>query len=290
MEPKNRYYFIFKNLSLDENQWSYFIDSVGVVISFLGILYALHLYKKQRKDSAKEAYIYFQDSLSDLKRGIETTIEGLDAFIKSLDKEHFSAPYISTSLNDNFTQRINLVDLSRYYRQNKLNEHSDLRKFLSFADYIGSYQVSFTDRLNYLQNFYLTKEPVYQQWQSLRTLNHFHDENQTEFTKVYGKWITEMLNDSEVFSYQSESHTSVLLSRKLLIKKHISNIAINSYKYVLENNDIAVEVHKIANQVVSAFLDIEEFHNKLGIAFTDDLEKFVIIKENLVKLMDKADA
>lgn len=290
MDSKSNYYFIFKNLSLDENQWSYLIDTIGVIISLFGVIYALHLYKKQRKDSANEAYIYFQDSLSDLIRGIETTIKGLDAFIKSLDKENLSPLYISSSLNDNFTQRINLVDLSRYYRQYKLNEYPDLRRFFSFADYIGSYKASFSDSLNFLQNFYLIKEPIFQQWQSLRALNHLHEENQTEFTKVYGLWITEMLNDDQIFQYKPENHTSVLLSRKLLIEKHISKIAINSYKYVLENNSIAVEVHKIANQVMSAFLDIEEFHNKLGLAFTDDLEKFKAIKENIIKLMDKSNA
>jgi len=61
-QDPNKYYVLFEDWSLDPNQWSMVIDSFAILLTLIGLLFAFVLYRKQRKDNAKDAFDFFQSS------------------------------------------------------------------------------------------------------------------------------------------------------------------------------------------------------------------------------------
>lgn len=272
---------------MNSDQWSLFIDSLSLIVGIGSIIYAFRLYKKQRKDNAKEAFIFFQDSLTDLDKALTATIDGLELFSKSLEEEHFQTPSISASLNDKFIQKINSVDLSRYYRKKRKNKILLFRKFMVNLNFLSDYQSCFANNIGYLQNFYLQKEPMFQEWQHLRTYNQSEVESPSKFAKVYKEWLLKLYNDSEILDHDKEQNLLTLKSRKRLVEKHLIPIAYDSYEFVKQNITNANDVNKLANQVISAHIDIEEFKSKMKIVIDNDIKKFVKIKNNLNEIIEK---
>jgi len=152
------YYFIFKDWSMDPNQWSMLIDSVAVLLAVFGVLLGYILYRKQRRDNSRDAFSFFQSSLPELKQSIVSAIVDLKNFKKSLDLDNFVNPILSASLNDKFLNKINLVHLNRYYAQNKRETLANFRQLLIDSNFFGDYHGYITKEINYFRTNYLNKK------------------------------------------------------------------------------------------------------------------------------------
>lgn len=133
------YYLFFEEWNLDPNQWSIFLDTFAVLLTIIGFLIAFFMYGKQRKDKAQDAFDFFQASLPELKGSINKIISDLKEFQRDLDLDNSVNPVISTSLNDNFLAKINLVDLNRYYRKNRNDKLSIFKSFLVDSNFFSDY-------------------------------------------------------------------------------------------------------------------------------------------------------
>ena len=284
-EKPQEYYLLVTELSMNADQWGYLLNIIDISATIFGIWYALRVYQIQRNDSAKDAYDFFMSNLKDLNKAINNTIDNLKEFSDSLKEEHFKAPLISHSLNDRFIEKVNITDLSRYYKTKLKNKEEYYRILLKDANFFGDYNNFYSSKIEYLQNFFMTKESEYLKWQLLRTYNHSNTGDLDEFTENYSIWIINMITDDEVFDYNEEKKTLSVINRSLLIERHIKLIAYNSYKYVLENHQTANEVNRIATQVISAYIDSEEFKSKLENSLKTDIEKLKKIQTNLSNLI-----
>jgi hypothetical protein len=286
-----KYYFISEKLCLDSNQWSILIGAIGVLLTLLGFAFAYCIYKKQRNDNAEDAFSFFQDSLPNLKLAIEDTIKNIENSLLNIESENddFNNPILSVSLNDNFINRINIIDLNRFYKENKKTKFKYFRKFLIDADFFGDYHNYFTNEINYFRNNYLEKEKIYSKWQLLRSNKFFSsitDENEKEEYKIfYAEWVNNLNSDSDVFEMDSENNPKSVKNRNLLVEKHIKQLAQNVFKFI-EFSEKANEINHIANEIYSAYADIKNMKSVLQNVLNKDIIKFKNILNNLNEIVE----
>jgi len=157
-QDPEKYYFIFKEWSMDPNQWSMLIDSIAVLLAIFGVLLGYVLYRKQRKDNAKDAFSFFQSSLPELKQSIVGAIVDLKNFKRSLDVENFVNPILSASLNDKFLNKLNLVHLNRYYVHNEKEKRAIFKQLLIDSNFFGDYHDYISKEINQFRTNYLNKK------------------------------------------------------------------------------------------------------------------------------------
>lgn len=288
-ESTEEYYLIFESWSLDSNQWSILIGGIGVFLTLIGFLIAFLLYKKQRFDSSRDSFNFFQSSLPELKISIENTIENLKEFTQKLDSDNFSNPLLSVSLNDKFLSKINLVDLNRFYIKERKDKISAFNDFLIDSNFFGDYHTYFTNEINYFRSNYLEKENIYSQWQLLRSNKFFSsiaDQNENEDYKTfYAKWVQDLNNDNTIFEFDNQGKPTRVINRKDLVEKKIKNLALDIFPFI-QFSEKANEINLIANKVVSAYADITEMKYKVKTTFKKDVAKFERILANLNNLIE----
>lgn len=284
------YYFIFKSWSLDSNQWSILIGGIGVFLTLIGFLIAFRLYKKQREDNSQEAYDFFQSSLPELKNAIKDTIENLKIFNKNLDSDKFKNTILSASLNDKFLNKINLVDLNRFYLKNRKEKHSEFIDFLIDSNFFGDYHSYFTNEINYLRTNYQERENIYSQWKLLRSNKFFStiaDVNEhPDYKDFYANWVTNLNQDRTIFEFDSQGQPTKVKNRKRLVETQIKKLAQDIFPFI-QFSEKANDVNLIANKVVSAYNDISEIKTKVKKVFTNDVEKFEEIYTRIMSLSEK---
>jgi len=189
------YYIICQNWSLDSNQWQILIGTIAVLLTTVGFIVAFILYYKQRNHSSKDAYIFFQSSLPELKSAIESTIKNLEKFIKDIESDKVSIPVLSASLNDKFISRINLTDLHRYYSKKRIEKLEFYNSFMVDSSYLGIYHSYFTNEINNYRSRYIEEENIFSKWQLLRSnqfYSSFYDQNENlEYKEIYHKWVND---------------------------------------------------------------------------------------------------
>lgn len=265
------------------------MGSIGISLTFFGFIIAFILYNKQRKDSSKDAYDYFQSSLPDLKVAMEETIENLEKFNQNLDSDKFSNPILSASLNDKFLNKINLVDLNRFYKNKKKNNQINFQKFLNDSSSFGDYHTYFTNEINYFRNNYLEKEKVFSKWQLLRSNKFFStitdEEENFNYKQFYKKWVTNLNSDKSVFKFNSKGEEIEVKSREKLINLKIKPLAKDIFEYI-QYSEKANEVNLIANTVVMAYSDITIMKTNVKETLGKDVIKFKKIISNMERLME----
>lgn len=281
-----KYYIISDKLSLDSNQWSIVIGGIGVFLTLIGFIFAFIIYRIQRIDNAKDAFNYFQSSLPELKSAIDGTIDSLTTFEESLSDENddFGNPILTSSLNDNFINRLNITDLNRFYITQRSNKIENFRMFLINSNFLGTYHNYFTNEINYFRSSYLEKEKIYSKWQFLRTnkfLSTITDVNErAEYKMFYSKWVQQLNSDRNVFEFGLDNKPRKVINRTLLVDNHIKPLAENIYEHI-EFSEKANEVNLIANEVNSSFQDIKNMKQKMKKVIRSDIGKFKKILENL---------
>lgn len=153
-QESEKYYLLFESWSLDANQWSIVMDSTAVLLAIFGVLLGFYLYRKQRNDNSKDAYNYFQSSLPELIASIEEAIVDLKEFNESLDFDNFVYPILSANLNDKFLSKIDLVNLNRFYADNRVNKLSNFRQLLVDSNFFGNYHAYISQEINFFRTDY----------------------------------------------------------------------------------------------------------------------------------------
>ncbi len=285
------YYVLFESWKMDSNQWSIFSGLAGIILTLSGFAIALYIYCKQRKDNAQDAFDFFQLSLPQLKSAIESTTESIEIFINSLkDKNHsFTRPILSASLNDKFINKINIVDLNRFYIKKRNQKHKIFLEFLKNTNFFGDYHTYFNNELSYFRNTYFVKEQVYNKWQLLRSNKFFStisDVNETSEYKIfYSTWVTNLNNDNEVFETNGDGQPIALKNRTYLIENHIKSLAQDIFPHI-QYSEKANEVNLIANEVIAAFDDMEKFRESIINTLEEDLGKFNDTLKNIKNIIE----
>lgn len=284
------YYIICEKISLDSNQWGILIGAIGVLLTLVGFGLAFIIYKIQRKDSSKDAFSFFQDSLPTLKVAIENTIENLEVFILSLenDEENFTNPVLSVSLNDNFLDRINVIDLNRFYVDNKKDKFDCFRNFLIDANFFGDYHNYFTNEIDYFRNNYLEKEKIYSKWQLLRSNKFFSsitdNEEREDYKEFYGKWVMDLQNNSSVFE-MNENNIPIEVKNRTELVKQVKFLGENVFQFI-QYSEKANEINLIANEVNSSFNDIIHMKKAMCKVMKSDIDRFKRILTNLNQIIE----
>ncbi len=157
-QQQDNYYILFKEWSLDPNQWSMVMDGTAVLLTLLGFIIAFWLYQVQRKDKAADAHRFFKASLPGLKSSIHHAITDLREFKESLDLDKVVDPVLSVSLNDKFLEKVNLVALNRYYAQNEKASLEHFNQLLVDSNFFGDYRDYITNQIKYFRTVYLERE------------------------------------------------------------------------------------------------------------------------------------
>lgn len=276
---------LFKSWSLDPNQWSMVIDSVAALLTILGFLIAFLVYNIQRKDSSKDAFDFFQSSLPELKQSMIHAISDLKTFHDSIDLDDIVNPVLSASLNDRFLNKINLVDLSRFYAQNRSLARSVFRQFLVDSNFFGDYHAYITSELSYFRTNYHQKKEVYSQWRLLRSPQFFATDSSTEdkaFQNFYTRWVNHLNSDTTIFDFQEHKQPTIKNSDALVNTK-INELAQGIYPFVDENQR-ANKVNILANDIMAAHADIDKMKIKIRKTLVNDIAKFELVLANLNKL------
>lgn len=287
------YYVISENFCLDSNQWSIVIGAIGVLLTLLG--FAFIIYQKQRKDNAKDAFDYFQSSLPDLKNAIEGTIDSLKTYVENLKNENddFGNPVLTSSLNDNFLNRLNITDLNRFYSKLRPDKIEDFRKFLINTNFLGNYHDYFVNEMNYFRENYLEKERTYNKWQLLRSNKFFSSITDTterdEYKEFYSKWVSQLNSDRDVFEFGEDDRPKRVKNRTLLVDKHIKPLAEDIFPHI-QFSEKANDINLIANEVNSSYSDIKNMKQKVREVIVKDIAKFEVILENLNSIIENQEA
>ncbi len=158
IQQQDKYYILFKNWSLDPNQWSMLMDGTAVILTLLGFIIAFWLYQVQRKDKATDAHRFFKASLPGLKSSMQYAIADLREFKESLDLDKVVDPVLSVTLNDKFLEKVNLIALNRYYAKNDKASLEHFNRLLVDSNFFGDYRDYITNQIKYFRTVYLERE------------------------------------------------------------------------------------------------------------------------------------
>ena len=157
-QTKEKYYILFKDWSLNADQWGMVMDGTAVILTLLGFIIAFVLYRVQRKDKADDAHRFFKDSLPGLKDSINHAIKDLNEFKTSLDLDNVVDPVLSVSLNDKFLEKVDLVALTRFYKHNEKARIENFHQLLVDSNFFGDYREYITNEIKYFRTVYLERE------------------------------------------------------------------------------------------------------------------------------------
>ncbi|WP_309609001.1 hypothetical protein [Flavobacterium sp.] len=284
------YYIINKNICLDSNQWSILIGGIGVFLTLFGFIVAFRIYRRQKLDDATDAFVFFQAFLPILKDSIIDTIEHLNQFHTSLNdpNDNFITPIFNSSLSDRFLSRINIVDLNRHYLLCKKSKYDTFKNFITNSNFIGDYLNYFTTEIDFFRQHYKEKEQIYSDWQLLRSNKFFtsvydKDENR-QYKTFYANWVEELSRDNEVFEFNKEGFPQSVISRKLLVEKHINKLRYEIFPFIPQSEK-ANEINLIANKIVMAYEDITAFKLRMSSSISKDIDKFNEILDEVNTLL-----
>ncbi len=287
-QDPDKYYVLFENWSLDPNQWSMVIDSFAILLTLIGLLFAFVLYRKQRKDNAKDAFDFFQSSLPELRQSIQDTIENLREFVQNMDADQFVHPILlSPGLNDKFLSKINLVDLNRFYKDYRTDAHPIFRTFLVDSNFFGDYHSYFTQEIDAFGTNYLEMERTFERWKLLRSMPFFSsDDENSDFQEFYTHWVKQLNQDKALFHFNDQGWPTEVKSREKLVKNHMDALAQDTFAFV-PFSEKANEVNRIANTVVMAYDDMFEMKVNIKGVLEKDITKFGQVLINLNGLMEE---
>ncbi len=157
-QQQDNYYILFREWSLDPNQWGMLMDGTAVILTLVGFIIAFSLYKVQREDKATDAHRFFKASLPGLKSSIQHAIADLREFKDSLDLDKVVDPVLSVSLNDKFLDKVNLVALNRFYAENDKASLDHFNRLLVDSNFFGDYRDYITNQIKYFRTVYLERE------------------------------------------------------------------------------------------------------------------------------------
>lgn len=288
-QDAEKYYLIFEEWGMNPNQWSVLLDLMAVLLAIVGGLLGFYLYKKQRRDNAKDAFDFFQSSLPELRQSIVGAIADLTEFKKSLDLDNFVNPILSASLNDKFLNKTNLVHLNRFYANNRREQLPNFRQLLIDSNFFGNYHSYITKEINYFRNNYLEKKRSYSKWQLLRSNKFFSaisDESESlEYKEFYINWVTNLNLDRSIFKFNDQGQPTNVKNSEALVENQIKNLAQEISPFI-QCSESANEVSILADKVVSAYHEMTEMKAKIKSVLETDIARFETVLLNLNDLLE----
>lgn len=237
-----------------------------------GFWIANKIYSKEKKDKIEEEkenqeseVKLFKNSLVQLKSAIENQIQGLNDY---LDKMNFSLE-LHQGLQVDFLQ---FIDIKYLYKDTGITNQSEIQKInklLSTLYTISDFRTSLRDEFRtYMEKygfhevkFYLYRKLLYTKYfelcykrsgdfQIIGGVKTWQFSNDDHFMIEYSTLSDKIFIDKEVITENG------LNDRKLFIERFVVPLIKLSSKYLPEDYN-AIDVNDIANEVNSAYIDIE---------------------------------
>ncbi|WP_452224034.1 hypothetical protein [Lacinutrix chionoecetis] len=284
-----RYYMIFEKWSMDSNQWSMLIDGSALLLAFFGVLLGFFIYKKQRRDNAKDAFEFFQSSLPELIQSIDEAIVDLKEFNNSLNLDGFVNPILSASLNDKFLTKINIVHLNRYYRNYQKNRLSYFKQLLVDSNFFGDYHSYISKEINFFRNNYQQKKSTYSKWRLLRSKEFFSQINEESenlaYKEFYSNWLINFNQSLSAFKSKDKGELLRNKTKADLIMSQIDNLSQDILPFLNDSKN-AKEVSFLANRLVVVNKEITQMKAKIRQVLEKDIKRFENILSNMENLIE----
>ncbi len=273
---EDRYYIFCESWSLTIGQW-------GILLTFLSIVSAYILYYKQRRDNAKEAYLFFKSSIDQLASKVDIAISQLSSFKISLDNpnDNFGSPSIPASINDKFLDKINIVALSRYFSKSN-KDYKNFQKFLTDSSFFGDYHNFFINEFNYFRENYLVYENKYIEWKQLVTVKYYDClksvENSDAFKEEYISWHDSLMKDESVIK------DGAVINRERLIKEYVIQLGKISAKHIADKST-GIDISMHVKRVVDAYNNMINLKKHFSDFIEKDIKMFEKLKELIILLV-----
>lgn len=252
-----------------------FVSSIITILSIFGGYHiAKRIYNTEKKDKIQEdselrfsEVELFKNSLIQLNNSIILQIENLKAH---LEKTNFSIIF-NQGIHSEFMNQINLKYLYKDVGLNNKKSIEDFNKLLANLYALSDFRNNLRDQLRTFSAKYNFHEDKFYKYRKLVYTKYYELCNQRNTSVLLTenglkKWS---FNDDDNFmldytsllkkTYDNNSiiDESGLKSRELLTSEFIVPLIKISSKYIPEDYN-AIEVNDIANEVNSAYLDMEE--------------------------------
>ena len=233
---------------------------LSILLTVVGFAIAFHLYFKQRRDNAKDAFNFFQDNLLHLKEAVGITLVNLNNFKNSLDNpnDNIINPTISVSLNDKFLDRIDITSLKRFYNKKRVSNEKIFMDFLKECNFLGSYYQWFFNEFNVFRENFSIHEKKFKQYNLLLSnlffdvRNHQYEPHTSDFFQEYQKKIIELRRDRKDIIDATGNMNNRMEFNSFFVLELIKI----SFKYI-DKDAKANEINVLANEVNAARIDLD---------------------------------
>lgn len=277
---------------------SLFISAASI---FLAFYVAERIYNREKRDKRKEAIDLqnseielFKNSLSELNTAIEKQIVDLQKYI---DEKKFKLTF-NQNVQVDFLQ---FIDIKYLYKKigfentesiEKLNSlMSSLYTIYDFRESLRDEVRTYLKKYNYHESkFYLYRQLLYTKYYSICNLRadsiifeegqkkwKFKDED--KFMPEYTELIIKTFEDKSIIDVNG------LKDRKKLNENFVIPLIKIAYKYVPEDYH-AIEINDIANDVNSAFIDMESVTDKHFIVIDSYLANLKSINTKIIEYLN----
>lgn len=267
--------------------FDWFALILNLLFVAIGFVVAFSIYFKQQRDTAKEAYELFQDSLLILKDAVDKTIELLGNYTTGLANanDDFIQPSLPVNLNDGYLNRIDFTSLNRYYRTKRKFELENYKSFLTKSAFIGTYIPFFLNELNHFRTIFFHHEEKFKKYILLLNGKYFEVKRQnplnSEFFREYADLRKSIMTRTDIF----DSYNHSMKNRSLFNKDFIFPIGTIANKYI-ETDAIACDIFQLANEINAARGDIDILKDLEIKKATNDLNRFKEIKSLIDNLIN----
>lgn len=277
--------------------WFDWLTLLLTIASILGAYFiAESVYKREQKDKNEETQELqnsenqlLKNNLEEIKKPIIKQIESLNEYV---EKNDFRLSFYS-EIQVDFLQFISVKDIYKKHNfQNKENVEIINRlmtSLYSLYDFRGSLRSevrTYIEKYNYHeQKFYKYRALLYTKYFELcnSRANNIVNENgikkwsfnsDDKFMSEYSKLRNDTFQDEEVI------FNNGLKDRKLLVERFVKPLIEISQKYIPEDYN-AIEITDIANEVFSAFTDMEHVTGKHINAIKGHIDSLKSVSEKI---------
>jgi hypothetical protein len=286
------------------NWFDWFSLIISVVINAISILFAYYLgekvYKREKRDKTQEnteiqlsEIELFKNNISQLKIAIDKQIIDLKEYIEKKD-------FILTFHPDIQVDFLQFIDIKYLYKNVGVGNSEaieEINKFMTNLYTLYDFRQSLRDEVRtynkkynfHESKFYLYRQLLYTKYYSICNVRaeSFIIENgikkwkfkaDDNFMAEYSTLIKNTFADNSIIDNNG------LKDRKKLNDNFILPLAIEANKYIPEDSN-AIEINDIANQVNSAFIDMESVTEKHFRTIDSYLTNLEMISEKIANYL-----
>ena len=282
--------------------WFDYVSLLVTVASIFGAyIIAEKVYNREKGDKRVEDISLqysenelFKNNLNSIKAPISKQINAIQEYLDNQDFNMVFYPEIQVD----FLQFISLKDIYRKYGFNNKEKIAEINKLMTNLYSLYDFRTSLRSEVrtyiekynNHEQKFFNYKSLLYFRYYELcyernTGINNQGDVKKWSFDKgdhfmiEYTQSVFDTYDDKEVM----ENYT--LKSRDKLIEKFVIPLMQISAKHIPEDNN-AIEINDISNQVIAAFGDMEIITKKHFATLKSFKESLEIINKKITKFLE----